>query len=63
VVTVVLAVFLLPVAFVCNPGRARELARYGLYRIYDNEWWHFDYHPDAGMPPTTQEIRNALQAR
>ena len=17
--------------------------RYGLYRIYDNEWWHFEY--------------------
>jgi hypothetical protein len=166
VVTVVLAVFLLPVAFVCNPGRARELAccwalgmrfpaeeltgltdgaraaftaartealwrhgqligltsgyrdpcfqqrlfdeevrragspaaarmlvlppaesrhvkgialdvrpleggrrleehgaRYDLYRIYDNDWWHFEYHPNAGMPPTTREIRNALQAR
>jgi D-alanyl-D-alanine dipeptidase len=24
-------------------------AQYGLYRVYDNEWWHFEYHPDA--PP------------
>jgi D-alanyl-D-alanine dipeptidase len=23
--------------------------RYGLYRTYDNEWWHFEYHP--GPPP------------
>ncbi|MFI0259516.1 D,D-peptidase/D,D-carboxypeptidase VanY-N [Streptomyces sp. NPDC017056] len=38
-------------------------ARYGLYRIYDNEWWHFEYHSDAGLPPTAQEIRNALQTR
>jgi zinc D-Ala-D-Ala carboxypeptidase len=20
-------------------------ARYGLYRMYDNEWWHFEYRP------------------
>ncbi|GGL08316.1 hypothetical protein Sme01_68120 [Sphaerisporangium melleum] len=27
-------------------------ARYDLYRMYDNEWWHFEYHPDrAGVPP------------
>ncbi len=27
-------------------------ARYGLYRRYDNEWWHFEYHPDSrGAPP------------
>ncbi|WP_074312428.1 D-alanyl-D-alanine carboxypeptidase family protein [Micromonospora cremea] len=24
-------------------------ARYGLYRRYDNEWWHFEYCPD-GQP-------------
>ena len=23
--------------------------RHGLYRIYDNEWWHFEYCPDG--PP------------
>ena len=32
--------------------------RYGLYRVYDNEWWHFEYrtagpvrlpHPDAAV--------------
>ena len=22
-------------------------ARYGLYRMYDNEWWHFEYHPEG----------------
>jgi hypothetical protein len=22
-------------------------ARYGLYRTYDNEWWHFEYYPDG----------------
>ncbi|GAB2942694.1 D,D-peptidase/D,D-carboxypeptidase VanY-N [Nonomuraea fastidiosa] len=27
-------------------------ARYDLYRIYDNEWWHFEYRPEAGgVPP------------
>ena len=24
-------------------------ARYHLYRVYDNEWWHFEYHP-GGRP-------------
>jgi len=24
--------------------------RYGLYRTYDNEWWHFEHHPE-GPPP------------
>ncbi|WP_212999279.1 D-alanyl-D-alanine carboxypeptidase family protein [Winogradskya consettensis] len=24
-------------------------ARYGLYRIYENEWWHFEYRP-GGRP-------------
>ncbi|MEV4220700.1 D,D-peptidase/D,D-carboxypeptidase VanY-N [Nonomuraea sp. ATR24] len=24
--------------------------RYALYRMYDNEWWHFEHHP-AGPPP------------
>lgn len=23
--------------------------RHGLYRVYDNEWWHFEYWPDG--PP------------
>ncbi|WP_238005262.1 D-alanyl-D-alanine carboxypeptidase family protein [Dactylosporangium sp. AC04546] len=22
-------------------------APYGLYRTYDNEWWHFEYHPEG----------------
>jgi zinc D-Ala-D-Ala carboxypeptidase len=33
---------------------ARWLERYGsrhhLYRVYDNEWWHFEYRP-GGRPP------------
>jgi hypothetical protein len=28
----------------------RNGAAYGLFRVYDNEWWHFEYHPD-GPPP------------
>jgi D-alanyl-D-alanine carboxypeptidase len=23
--------------------------RHNFYRVYDNEWWHFEYHPDG--PP------------
>ncbi|RSN46577.1 VanY-like protein [Streptomyces sp. WAC 04229] len=38
-------------------------ARHGLYRIYDNEWWHFEYRPDAGRPSTAREVRGVLQAR
>ncbi|MER7208854.1 MULTISPECIES: D,D-peptidase/D,D-carboxypeptidase VanY-N [Streptosporangium] len=27
-------------------------ARHDLYRVYDNEWWHFEYRPDReGVPP------------
>lgn len=26
-------------------------ARYDLYRIYDNEWWHFEYRPGSGGRP------------
>ncbi|MGI5268166.1 D,D-peptidase/D,D-carboxypeptidase VanY-N [Nonomuraea sp. CA-218870] len=26
-------------------------ARYDLYRMYDNEWWHFEYRPDSGGAP------------
>ncbi|MDP4511331.1 D,D-peptidase/D,D-carboxypeptidase VanY-N [Nonomuraea turcica] len=27
-------------------------ARYDLFRIYDNEWWHFEYRPEyGGRPP------------
>jgi hypothetical protein len=30
----------------------RHGARYDLYRVYDNEWWHFEHRPDCcGMPP------------
>lgn len=28
----------------------RNGERYHLYRVYDNEWWHFEYRPD-GRPP------------
>ncbi|SDM28287.1 D,D-peptidase/D,D-carboxypeptidase VanY-N [Allokutzneria albata] len=27
----------------------RNGARHGLYRVYDNEWWHFEYRPEG--PP------------
>ena len=30
---------------------AEHGARYDLYRMYDNEWWHFEYHPDSGGTP------------
>lgn len=26
-------------------------ARYDIYRIYDNEWWHFEYRPESGGTP------------
>ncbi|MFI6318509.1 D,D-peptidase/D,D-carboxypeptidase VanY-N [Nonomuraea sp. NPDC050556] len=26
-------------------------ARYDLYRIYDNEWWHFEHRPESGGTP------------
>jgi LAS superfamily LD-carboxypeptidase LdcB len=26
-------------------------ARYDLYRMYDNEWWLFEYRPDCGGTP------------
>ncbi|MDF5755071.1 D,D-peptidase/D,D-carboxypeptidase VanY-N [Spongiactinospora sp. TRM90649] len=27
-------------------------ARHDLYRMYDNEWWHFEHRPDSGgVPP------------
>lgn len=30
----------------------RHGARYDLYRVYDNEWWHFEHRPDRdGTPP------------
>jgi zinc D-Ala-D-Ala carboxypeptidase len=28
---------------------SRHGGRYGLYRVYDNEWWHFEHCPDG--PP------------
>ncbi|MGW4487278.1 D-alanyl-D-alanine carboxypeptidase [Amycolatopsis sp. NPDC004368] len=28
----------------------RHGAAHHLYRVYDNEWWHFEYHPE-GRPP------------
>jgi D-alanyl-D-alanine carboxypeptidase len=26
----------------------RNGGRYDLYRIYENEWWHFEYRPETG---------------
>lgn len=49
---------------------ARWLERYGarhhLYRVYDNEWWHFEYRPD-GVPtrlphPSAAIEQNAADA-
>lgn len=39
-------------------------ARYDLYRIHDNEWWHFEYRPvNREARPTTWSIRGDLHAR
>ncbi len=35
---------------------------YGLYRPYDNEWWHFEYYADRGPTPGLRP-GNALTAR
>ncbi|MBR7835812.1 D-alanyl-D-alanine carboxypeptidase family protein [Actinospica durhamensis] len=41
-------------------------ARHHLYRVYDNEWWHFEYRP-AGRPPRLPDpsasIASGLYAR
>ncbi|MBW4716435.1 M15 family metallopeptidase [Saccharothrix obliqua] len=29
----------------------RHGARYGLFRVYDNEWWHFEHLPEPGDRP------------
>jgi len=34
-------------------------ARHHLYRIYDNEWWHFEYRPD-GRPPRLPHPRASI---
>jgi hypothetical protein len=34
--------------------------RFGLYRVYDNEWWHFEYCPDgppARLPHPSTVVR------
>lgn len=45
---------------------ARWLERYGsrhhLYRVYDNEWWHFEYRPD-GRPPRLPHPRASIASR
>jgi D-alanyl-D-alanine carboxypeptidase len=42
---------------------ARWLERHGsrhhLYRVYDNEWWHFEYRPD-GRPPRLPNPGSAI---
>ena len=44
---------------------ARWLERHGsrhhLYRVYDNEWWHFEYRPD-GRPPRLPNPGSAIAA-
>ncbi|MDG4803262.1 D-alanyl-D-alanine carboxypeptidase family protein [Micromonospora sp. WMMD980] len=53
---------------------ARWLERYGrvhhLHRVYDNEWWHFEYRPDGppmrrahpGAPPTRGRAARSASA-
>ncbi|GAA2605472.1 M15 family metallopeptidase [Actinomadura fulvescens] len=47
----------------------RHGGRYGLYRVYDNEWWHFEYrtvkpirlpHPDAAPWPSAHHAAYGL---
>jgi hypothetical protein len=37
----------------------RHGARYHLYRVYDNEWWHFEYRPE-GPPPRVPHPGSAV---
>jgi zinc D-Ala-D-Ala carboxypeptidase len=38
-------------------------ARHDLHRRYDNEWWHFEYHPDDRGTPARQPTPAALHTR
>ena len=40
----------------------RHGARHHLYRVYDNEWWHFEYRPE-GRPPRLPHPRALLAAQ
>ena len=37
-------------------------ARHHLYRVYDNEWWHFEYRPE-GRPPRLPDPGASLESR
>jgi D-alanyl-D-alanine carboxypeptidase len=38
-------------------------ARYDLYRVYDNEWWHFEHRPECrGTPPPRRPHPGAAHA-
>lgn len=37
----------------------RHGSRHHLYRVYDNEWWHFEYRPD-GRPPRFPHPRASI---
>jgi len=37
----------------------RHGSRYHLYRVYDNEWWHFEYRPE-GRPLRLPDPRASL---
>ena len=40
----------------------RHGARHHLYRIYDNEWWHFEYRPE-GRPPRFPHPGASMETR
>jgi hypothetical protein len=40
-------------------------SRHHLYRVYDNEWWHFEYWPDGRplrLPHPSASIASGLCA-
>ena len=48
---------MLPASMSNPPVRRRDR----LYRIYDNEWWHFEYRPE-GRPPRLPDPGASLES-
>jgi D-alanyl-D-alanine dipeptidase len=42
---------------------AEHGARHGLYRVYDHEWWHFEYREDNTVPLPLQVFHSGLRTR